>query len=146
MFKRTFYQMMLKFELGGKGAAAGTVLAIPQAVWDSWQSFLGKPELQRLADGTYQIKSAKQESAALQPNAYICVFDLDASQAAPISPVAIKQFIKVSPDQLAHHAFNVVPENMLSALQGQDSILASIKNRLMRWWPELEIAARSHQS
>jgi hypothetical protein len=146
VFKRTFYQMMLKFELGGKGAAAGTVLAIPQAVWDSWQSFLGKPELQRLADGTYQIKSAKQESAALQPNAYICVFDLDASKAAPISPVAVKQFIKVSPDQLAHHAFNVVPKNMLSALQGQDSILASIKTRLMRYWPEIEIAARSQQS
>lgn len=146
VFKRTFYQMMLKFELGGKGAAAGTVLAIPQAVWDSWQSFLGKPELQRLADGTYQIKSANEESTALQPNAYICVFDLDASKAAPVSPVAVKQFIKVSPDQLAHHAFNVVPKNMLNALQGQDSILASIKTRLMRWWPDLEITARSQQN
>lgn len=36
VFKRTFYQILLKFQLSGKGAAAGTVLAIPQAVWDSW--------------------------------------------------------------------------------------------------------------
>lgn len=142
VFKRTFYQMMLKFELGGKGAAAGTVLAIPKAVWDSWQPFLGKPALERLADGSYEIKSATHESTTAQPNAHICVFDLDASKSTPISPVTVKQFIKVSPDQLAHHAFDVVPKNMLTALQGQDSILASIKARLMPWWPELEIAVR----
>lgn len=42
VFKRTFYQMLLKFRLAGDGsAAAGTVLAIPQSVWDSWQPFLG---------------------------------------------------------------------------------------------------------
>ncbi|MGH8673397.1 MAG: hypothetical protein ACREVG_03710 [Burkholderiales bacterium] len=142
VFKRTFYQMMLKFELGGKGAAAGTVLAIPQAVWDSWQPFLGKPVLARLADGTFEIKSSKSASGMAQPNAHICVFDLDASRANPISPVTVKQFIRVSPDQLAHHAFDVVPKNMLTALQGQDSILSSIKTRLMRWWPDLEIASR----
>lgn len=142
VFKRTFYQMMLKFELGGKGAAAGTVLAIPQAVWDSWQPFLGKPALERLADGTYEMKSTAQQNIAAQPNAHICVFDLDASKARPISPVTVKQFIRVSPDQLAHHAFDVVPKNMLTALQGQDSILASIKARLMPWWPEIEIATR----
>lgn len=143
VFKRTFYQMMLKFELGGKGAAAGTVLAIPQAVWDSWQPFLGKPALERLGDGTYEIRSTVQQTGAAQPNAHICVFDLDASKAKPISPVTVKQFIRVSPNQLAHHAFDVVPKNMLTALQGQDSILASIKARLTPWWPEIEIASRS---
>jgi len=146
VFKRTFYQMMLKFELGGTGAAAGTVLAIPQSVWDSWQSFLGKPEVQRLADGTYRIKSEKPGTEAQTPNAYICVFDLDASKVAPISPVIVRQFIKVSPDELAHHAFDVVPKNMLSALQGQDSILASIRSRLMRYWPEIDVSARPQQS
>lgn len=143
VFKRTFYQMMLKFELGGKGAAAGTVLAIPQAVWDSWQPFLGKPALERLGDGTYQLKSSVQQVAATEPNAHICVFDLDATKLRSISPVTIKQFIKVSPNQLAHHAFDVVPKNMLTALQGQDSILASIKARLKPWWPEIEIAIPS---
>lgn len=143
VFKRTFYQMMLKFELGGKAAAAGTVLAIPQAVWDSWQPFLGKPSLERLDDGTYELKSSIQQSTR-RPNAHICVFDLDASSAKPISPVTVQKFIRVSPDQLAHHAFKVVPANMLSALQGQDSILASIRARLIRWWPELEVGSKSN--
>ncbi len=37
VFKRTFYQMMLKFQLGVHPRSVGTALAIPQAVWDSWQ-------------------------------------------------------------------------------------------------------------
>lgn len=44
VFKRTFYQMMLKFQFASKGSAAGTALAVPQSVWDSWQRFLGAPE------------------------------------------------------------------------------------------------------
>jgi len=43
VFKRTFYQIMVKFQLSGQGAAAGTVLALPRAVWESWQPFLGRP-------------------------------------------------------------------------------------------------------
>ena len=146
VFKRTFYQVMLKFELGGRGAAAGTVLAIPQAVWDSWQPFLGMPDIEALADGTYRIKSVRPDNGEAQPNAHICVFDLDASKASAISPVVVKRFIKVSPDLLAHHAFKVVPSNMLTALQGQDSILASIKARLTPWWPDIEIAIRTNHS
>ena len=51
VFKRTFYQMMLKFELAGRGAAAGTVLALPKSVWDSWQPFLGAPQLEDESNG-----------------------------------------------------------------------------------------------
>ncbi len=48
VFKRTFYQTLLKFELSKEGAAAGTVLALPQAVWDSWQPFLGRPDVEHI--------------------------------------------------------------------------------------------------
>jgi hypothetical protein len=41
VFKRTFYQTLLKFELSKEGAAAGTVLALPEAVWESWHPSLG---------------------------------------------------------------------------------------------------------
>ena len=143
VFKRTFYQIMLKFELGGKGAAAGTVLAIPQAVWDSWQPFLGNPTLEKLPDGTFRIKPIAEKEGASAPNAYICVFDLDAESTKSISPVRVRQFIRVSPDVLSHHAFTVVPKNMLTALQGQDSILASIKARLSAVWPDLTVAPRT---
>jgi len=138
VFKRTFYQVMLKFELGRKGAAAGTVLAIPQSVWDSWQPFLGAPALEAQGNGTFVIGGGASTRDS-GPNAHICVFDLDVESPRPISDVRIKQFIRVSPEQLSHHAFSVVPENMLEAVKGEGSILAIIKARLRPLWPEVEI-------
>lgn len=144
VFKRTFYQIMLKFELGGRGAAAGTVLAIPKAVWDSWQPFLGNPITEKLADGTYTFSGSSEsqkDAGKSNPNAFICVFDLDADKVIPISPIVIEQFIRVTPERLLHQAFSVVPENMLAAQRNEDSILATIKARLATWWPELELAS-----
>jgi hypothetical protein len=100
VFKRTFYQVMLKFELARKGAAAGTVLAIPQSVWDSWQPFLGAPALDALGDGTFVIGGSTSARGSA-PNAHICVFDLDAGSHQPVSDVRIRQFIRVSPEQLS---------------------------------------------
>jgi len=138
VFKRTFYQILLKFQLSGKGAAAGTVLAIPQAVWDSWQPFLGAPELLELDDGTYRIKPIDGFPASLEPtNSYICVFDLDAGADAPVSPLNVKAFIRVNAEELSHHAFKEVPAGMLKSLNESDSILARIKERLASYWPEL---------
>ncbi len=145
VFKRTFYQVMLKFELGRKGAAAGTVLAIPQSVWDSWQPFLGAPALEAQGNGTFVIGGGAPTRDS-GPNAHICVFDLDVESPQPISDVRIKQFIRVSPEQLSHHAFSVVPENMLEAVKGEGSILAIIKARLRPLWPEVEIPGDEENS
>ena len=138
VFKRTFYQIMLKFKLSGQGAAAGTVLALPQSVWDSWQPFLGAPQLEEESDGIkrFKIANGKHEREAL--NSYICVFDLDGSHKKSISPVVIKDFIRVSPDQLAHHAFSEVPNHMLRAIQSTDAVLTRIRARLVEWWPDLQ--------
>jgi hypothetical protein len=86
VFKRTFYQVLLKFQLSGRGAAAGTVLAIPQSVWDSWQPFLGAPEIERAADGSYRLRVTDPipESAG-SANAHIFVFDLDSTAGTAIS-------------------------------------------------------------
>ena len=46
VFKRTFYQMVLKFKLAGHETCAGTTLALPRAVWDSWQRHLGLDNVQ----------------------------------------------------------------------------------------------------
>src|SRR6266853_271932 len=138
VFKRTFYQVMLKFELARKGAAAGTVLAIPQSVWDSWQPFLGAPALDALGDGTFTIGGSGSARGSA-PHAHICVFDLEAESHQSVSDVRIRQFIRVSPEQLSHHAFSVVPENMLEAVTGDKSILATIKARLQPLWPEVEL-------
>lgn len=138
VFKRTFYQILLKFQLSGRGAAAGTVLAIPQSVWDSWQPFLGAPEIEKRPDGSYQMRTTDPiPEAAGSTNAHIFVFDLDSSAGSAISPVQLKMDIRVTAEQLSHHAFKVVPTGMLESLSRSDSILARIKLRLASSWPEL---------
>jgi hypothetical protein len=138
VFKRTFYQVLLKFQLSGRGAAAGTVLAIPQSVWDSWQPFLGAPEIERSADGSYRLKITDPiPDSTGSSNAHICVFDLDSSAESSVSPVQLKMDIRVTAEQLSHHAFKVVPSGMLESLSKSDSILARIKMRLSNSWPEL---------
>ncbi|MGH6834898.1 MAG: DNA methyltransferase [Methylocella sp.] len=145
VFKRTFYQMLVKFQLSSGGAAAGTVLALPRAVWDSWQPFLGAPTLVETDVGYTVIQGAPASSL----NAFICIFDIDNSAgssaqeesgvagAKDISPVRIETFIKVEPETLALQAFSEVPKEILRNISGTDLIMASVRNRLMRWWPEV---------
>lgn len=138
VFKRTFYQMLLKFKLAGDGsAAAGTVLALPRSVWDSWQPFLGAPELEDESPGIKQLKASGVREAKL--NAFLCIFDLDASAKSPISPVKIEHFIRVSPERMAHHAFTQVPDHILHAIQTEESILARIRTRLAKHWPSFYV-------
>lgn len=147
VFKRTFYQMLIKFKLASGGAAAGTVLALPKSVWDSWQPFLGGPTVEATDAGYSVIKGAP----ATALNAFICIFDIDAAAESmdvdktgaagqsDISPVRIETFIKVDPETLAHHAFNEVPREILRNLAGTDLIMASIRERMAQWWPELVV-------
>jgi hypothetical protein len=140
VFKRTFYQMLLKFRLAGdRSAAAGTVLALPRSVWDSWQPFLGAPELEDESPGIKRLRM--DEGAPPEPplNAYICVFDLDAASASSISPVTIELFIRVSPERMAHHAFTVVPASILHSIQTEESVVSRIKMRLGEWWPAFQV-------
>lgn len=140
VFKRTFYQTLLKFKLAGTGAAAaGTVLALPQSVWDSWQPFLGAPILEDEASGIKRFAASRGYKKQSNLNAYICVFDLDAATPDAISPVVIKHFVRVAPERLAHQAFNVVPEHILRAMQTDNSVVSSIRSRLARWWPAFKV-------
>ena len=128
VFKRTFYQMLLKFRLAGDGsAAAGTVLALPRSVWDSWQPFLGAPELEDEAPGIKRLRVAEDAPSEPPLNAYICLFDLDAASDSSTSPVTIELFIRVSPERMAHHAFAMVPATILHSIQTEQSVLSKIK-------------------
>lgn len=143
VFKRTFYQALIKFQLSGKGAAAGTVLALPKAVWDSWQPFLGAPVLERKGqDYGLKISDSPSEPGG-GVNAWICIFDLNAAADLPTSPVEIKMYIRVTAEELSHHAFKVVPAGMLKSISTKDSILMRIRERLVEWWPELAGTAKN---
>jgi hypothetical protein len=105
-------------------------------VWDSWQPFLGAPQLEDEALNIKRFKIANGQEAQVL-NSFICVLDLDSHHNAAISPVTIDHFIRVSPDRLAHHAFTEVPNHMLQAIQSSDAVLSRIKTRLVEWWPDL---------
>lgn len=143
VFKRTFFQTLIKFKLAGTGAAAaGTVLALPRSVWDSWQPFLGAPALDDVSPGIKRLPSKAEPAADDVLNAFICIFDLDASSRASTSPLRIDHFIRVSPEQLADHAFTQVPQHILDSLDGPGSVLSRIDARLAAWWPAFKPARK----
>ena len=78
VFKRTFYQIAFKFQVTKLDTSVGCTLALPKPVWDSWQPFLGAPELHELPDGTFRLLDDKEA----KPSDWIYVFDID-TQPAP---------------------------------------------------------------
>lgn len=135
VFKRTFYQMLVKFRLAGDApAAAGTILALPKSVWDSWQPFLGAPALEEEAPGLMRLKPEEGEAAEPPLNAYICVFDLDAAATTAVSPVQILHYVRVSPERLTHHAFTQVPATIMRSIRDEVSVMLRIRTRLGQWW------------
>ena len=138
VFKRTFYQTLLKFELSKQGAAAGTVLALPQSVWDSWQPFLGRPTIESLGGIEFRVRGS-DNTRYHGTNAWIFVFNLDQTAAGSISPIAITAKIRVSATDLIEHAFVNVPRNMLHWAASEDALLARIRSRIQRALPTLQV-------
>jgi hypothetical protein len=138
VFKRTFYQTLLKFELSKEGAASGTILAIPKAVWDSWQPFLGCPQIEHVRGAEFRIKGTDNVRYH-GTNAWIFVFELDGSSARSISPVKIIAKIRVSAADLVEHAFVNVPRNILHWTKSDDALLQRIRSRIQRALPTFNI-------
>jgi hypothetical protein len=138
VFKRTFYQMLLKFELSKEGCAAGTVLALPEAVWESWQPFLGRPTIETVSGSEFRLVGSDNVTYH-GTNAWIFVFALDAGASDPISPVKIVSRIRVSATDLVQHAFVTVPANMLQRATVDDVLLPRIRERIRRAMPILPV-------
>ncbi len=131
VFKRTFYQMMLKFQIAGRGSCAGCVLAIPVSVWDSWQRHLGRPDLKPIGGNLYSLH--RKEARAV--NAWIYVFDIDASAKGTPSPIALKKVIATDAESIAYFALNVAPEAALATGGSADRVLATVAARIAALWP-----------
>jgi hypothetical protein len=138
VFKRTFYQTLLKFELSKEGAAAGTVLAVPSAVWESWQPFLGNPVVEHVKGSEFRVLGADNKTYH-GTNAWIFVFDLDGDSKNHISPVKITAKIRVSATDLVEHAFVTVPKNMLQRTTSDDVLLSRIRERIRRVVPTIVV-------
>jgi hypothetical protein len=136
VFKRTFYQMMFKFQLGQHEHCAGCVLALPQAVWDSWQRHLGAPELTAEKDGTWSLRPPGKAAPDGFP-AWIFVFDTDAQSSATPSPIKLAKIIGTDAPSVSYWALEVAPEAALGNISSEAGLLAAMARRLMPIWPEL---------
>jgi hypothetical protein len=137
VFKRTFYQMMLKFQIGAHELCAGCVLAIPSSVWDSWQRHLGKPELEARPDGHFALRPPEGRFPADRVPAWIYVFDIDQSSRVSPNPVRIRRLVATDAESVSYYALKVAPEAAVAPGGASDRLLATIRRRLATWWPEL---------
>jgi len=136
VFKRTFYQMMFKFQLGHHDRCAGCVLAIPQSVWDSWQRHLGAPDLKAEADGTFSLLAPGRARPDPCP-AWIYVFDPDARTDVTPSPIVVRKMIGTDAPSISHWALEVAPAAALSNIDAEVGLLSALSRRLKLFWPEL---------
>jgi hypothetical protein len=135
VFKRTFYQIMLKFKIGEHRLCAGCALAIPTSVWQSWQRHLGKPDLSPRDDATVALMRENQSPS--KAPAWIYVFDIDAASRKDPNPISINTIIATDAESIAHYALRVVPDAALAEGGSADRILLTVRHRLAGWWPEL---------
>jgi hypothetical protein len=136
VFKRTFYQMMFKFQLGQHELCAGCVLAIPKSVWDSWQVHLGAPTLTNAGDGTSRLLAPRHKVFDPCP-AWIYVFDTDTNKGVTPSPIVVSQVIGTDAPSISHWALDVAPAAALDNIGAQAGFLAALSRRLKQFWPEL---------
>jgi hypothetical protein len=136
VFKRTFYQMMFKFQLGQHDRCAGCVLATPQSVWDSWQRHLGAPELIAEPDGTHSLLAPGRPRPDPCP-AWIYVFDPDAASPQTPSPIVLRKMIGTDAPSMSYWALEVAPAVALSNIDAEAGMLSVLSRRLKLFWPEL---------
>ena len=137
VFKRTFYQVMLKFRIGAHKSCAGCVLALPSSVWDSWQKHLGKPVLRANRDGTLALARSGARSTIGKRSAWIFVFDIRSDGQKSPSRLDLHTIIATDAASVSHYALEVAPAAAVGEGGSADRLLATIKQRLATWWPEL---------
>jgi len=133
VFKRTFYQIIFKFQVTKRETSVGCALALPQPVWDSWQPFLGAPDLHQHEDGTWRLL----DDQASQPSDWIYIFDIDPqprSDGRP-APIRIQRVIGTDAATLSRAAFEVAPAKALEHGGDMDAVAVTIARRLGDYLP-----------
>jgi hypothetical protein len=136
VFKRTFYQMLLKFQIGADESSAGCALALPAAVWDSWQRHLGRPQLGARADGAFSLLKPGLQARAHVP-AWILVFDIEAATDPSPNVIVLNRVIATDAESFAYFATKVAPEAAITEYGAAATVVQVIRRRLQEYWPEL---------
>jgi hypothetical protein len=135
VFKRTFYQIAFKFQVTKRETSVGCALALPQPVWDSWQPFLGAPELHEQPDGTCRLL----DNQASRPSDWIYVFDIDTRPGPDGKPAPIRVSLVIGTDAatLSRAAFEVAPARAVAHGGEHDAVTETITRRLARYLPDI---------
>lgn len=133
VFKRTFYQIAFKFQVTKRDTSVGCALALPQPVWDSWQPFLGAPELREMPDGTWRLLDDREA----RPSDWIYVFDIDTEPGPGGHPAPIRVSLVIGTDAatLSRAAFEVAPARAVAHGGEHDAVIETIARRLGRYLP-----------
>jgi hypothetical protein len=133
VFKRTFYQIAFKFQVTKRDTSVGCVLALPQPVWDSWQPFLGAPELREQPDGTWRLLDDDEAD----PSDWIYVFDIDEAPAPDgrPAPLPVRLIIGTDAATLSRAAFDIAPAKAVEHAGGTDAVVSAIIRRLGSFIP-----------
>lgn len=137
VFKRTFYQMMFKFQVGAHASSAGCVFAIPRPVWDSWQRHLAAPDLVERGDGTWQLGESSGEVDSGRPSAWIYVLDLEVSDRESPNALDVWRIIATDAKSISHYALDLAPAAALEEGGSVDRILGNLRSRLATNLPDL---------
>lgn len=138
VFKRTFYQIMFKFQLGRSERSAGCALALPQSVWDSWRPHLAEPKLEPHGDGTYNLFKPGQQRPPHVP-AWVYIFDLNSAAKETPDPIEVKAVIATDAASFSYYALESAPDAALSNIATTGGMLTLLARRLWKFWPELAL-------
>lgn len=116
VFKRTFYQAVLKIRFAEADDCAGFILVIPTAVWESWKKHLGNPTIRPPINGRTALarNEAEHEHICANAKAWIFVFDIDQTSGVSPQPLRVVQKIGVTTEILTYFAFEKVGEEAIN--------------------------------
>jgi Restriction endonuclease NotI len=134
VFKRTFYQVMFKFQITKRSSSAGCILALPRPVWDSWLPFLGAPQIVDMGDGTHQLAAPGEtvDKSSVPVPSWIYVFDIAEQPPADgrPTPVDIEFVIATDSPTLSRLALDIAPTNAIGDGLDDDTVLRALHRRI----------------
>ena len=141
VFKRTFYQVMFKFQITRRQSSAGCILALPRPVWDSWLPFLGAPKIIESEPGIFRLYDPSSEATPAighdaVPN-WIYVFDIAEEPPVDGSPTKIEIQLVIATDAptLSRLALDLAPSNAIGEADAEDTVLRALAKRTSNYVP-----------
>ncbi|MGL4174779.1 MAG: hypothetical protein ACRCSN_01780 [Dermatophilaceae bacterium] len=143
VFKRTFYQVMFKFQIARRASSSGCILALPRPVWDSWQPFLGAPELVDMSDGTHRLRAQGDDvvgsPTVAVPN-WIYIFDVsdEPPPDGSTTPVELQLVIATDALTLNRLALDIAPSNAIGEADAEDTVVEALRRRARTFVPGVQ--------